>query len=81
MGKPISGLGKQSNLDRWHNHAKQNSYGNNKAQCREQLAPLGRGDREDDYSDKWQQPQKREDGKCYTFTNDLARKNSFTGDK
>ena len=56
------------------------SHGLGQRQCREQLA-LGRHDAENDYPDKWQQPQKREEGKCYTFTNDLARKNSFTGDK
>src|SRR5215470_8964201 len=27
MGKPISGIGKQSNLDKWANYAKKNSYG------------------------------------------------------
>jgi hypothetical protein len=80
MSKYISGLPTQNNLDKWASYAKRNGYGDKKAQCKEQLAPLGRGDRENDYPDKWQQTQKREEGKCYTFTNDLARSNSFTGD-
>jgi hypothetical protein len=79
MGKYISGFAKESNLKQWSDRAKQNSYGDNRAQCKEQLAPLGRGDRENDWSDDWKQPQKDKEGKCYTFANDLARANSFTG--
>jgi hypothetical protein len=56
MGKFISGLPTQNNLDRWHSYAKRNSYGNNsygnnKRQCRDQLVPVGRGDPENDWTD------------------------------
>jgi len=37
MGKPISGIGKASNLDKWAGYAKQNSYGHNKPQAKSQL--------------------------------------------
>jgi hypothetical protein len=37
--------------------------GDNKAQCREQLAPTGRHDAENDYPDKWQVPQRKSEGK------------------
>ena len=46
MGKFISGLPTDNNLNKWADYAKRNSYGDNKAQCREQLAPVGRGGRE-----------------------------------
>ena len=46
MGKFISGLPTQNNLDKWADYAKRNSYGDNKAQCKDQLGPVGRGGRE-----------------------------------
>jgi hypothetical protein len=56
MGKFISGLPTDNNLDKWADYTKRNSYGDNKAQCRDQLAPVGRGERENDWSDDWKQP-------------------------
>jgi hypothetical protein len=50
MGKFISGLPAQNNLDRWGRYAKQNSYGDNKRQCRDQFAPVGRGERQNDWT-------------------------------
>jgi hypothetical protein len=42
-------------------------------------APHGR---ESDWkADDWRQPQKQSEGKCYTITNDLAAKNSYTSAK
>jgi hypothetical protein len=50
MGKYISGFAKDRNLDKWANYARKNSYGDNKAQCKEQVAPVERGGRENDWS-------------------------------
>ena len=77
MGKYISGFATDKNLDKWADYAKRNSYGDNEDQCKEQLAPVGRGARENDWSDDWKQPQKDKGGKCYTIPNDQAARNSF----
>jgi hypothetical protein len=37
MGKPISGIGKRSNLDKWASYSKKNSYGDNDRQGKSQL--------------------------------------------
>src|SRR4029078_3004555 len=47
-GKFISGLPNNTNLDKWADYAKRNSYGDNKRQCRGQLARAGRHDAEND---------------------------------
>src|SRR6185312_13370695 len=54
MGKFISGLPNNTNLDKWADYAKRNTYGDNKRQCRGQLARAGRHDAENDWSDDWQ---------------------------
>jgi len=64
MGKFVSGLPTDNNLGKWADYAKRNSYGDNKRQCRDQLTPVGRGGRENDWSDdKWQEPQKKIEGR------------------
>lgn len=65
MGKFISGLPANNNLNKWASYAKQNSFDQrkSKAQSKRDLAPAGRGDREDDWSDKWQVPQAKSEGR------------------
>jgi hypothetical protein len=64
MGKFISGIPTHNNLDKWQSYAKRNSYGDNKRQCRDQLAPVG-GNRENDWTnDKWQEPQRKSEGRA-----------------
>jgi hypothetical protein len=80
MCKFISGLPTQNNLDRWHSYAKQNSYGDNKRQCRDQLAPAGRHDAENDWSDdRWQEPQKKTEGRGWADMNATTADNTYTG--
>jgi hypothetical protein len=80
MGKYISGFAKESNLDNWASYAQKNSYGDNKAQCKEQLAPVGRGDREDDWkADKWQEPQKKTEGRGWADMKATTADNTYTG--
>ena len=66
MGKYISGFAEENNLAKWADYAKKNSYGDNKRQCRDQLAPVGRGGRENDWSDDWKQPQKDKEGRGWS---------------
>jgi hypothetical protein len=83
MGKFISGLPTNHNLDKWADYAKRNSYGDNKAQCREQLEPAGRHDREDDWipnSGDWQTDQKQSEGRCYADMKATTADNCFTGE-
>jgi hypothetical protein len=84
MSKYISGLPTQNNLDKWASYAKRNSYGDNKAQCREQLAPAGRHDREDDWipnSGDWQEPQKQSEGRGYADMRPTTADNTYTTNK
>src|SRR4029079_13647024 len=74
MGKFISGLPNNTNLDKWADYAKRNSYGDNKRQCRGQLARAGRHDAENDWSDDWQQPQKSEEGRGWADINKGGRR-------
>ena len=74
MGKFISGLPTRNNLDKWHDYAERNSYGDNKRQCRGQLARAGRHDAENDWSDDWQQPQKSEEGRGWADINKGGRR-------
>jgi hypothetical protein len=79
MGKFISGLPTRNNLDKWHDYAKRNSYGDNKRQCRDPLAPAGRHDAEDNWSDKWQEPQRKSEGKCWADMKPTTADNTYTG--
>ena len=69
-----------SEPDRWHSYAKRNSYGDNKVQCRDQLAPVGRGGRENDWSDAWKQPQKDKEGRGWADMKATTADNCFTGE-
>lgn len=84
MSKFNSGLPTDKNLDKWSDYAKRNSFNprDSKAQSKRELGSVGKADAENDYipnSGDWQTEQKDREGKGYTFTNDLARQNSFTG--
>ena len=82
MSKYISGLPTHNNLDKWTSCAKRNSHGDNKAPCREQLAPAGRHDREDDWipnSGDWQEPQNQSESKCYADMRPTTADNTYTG--
>jgi hypothetical protein len=79
MGKFISGLPTQNNLDRWHSYAKQNSYGDNKRQCRDQLNSGGRHDAKNHWSDKWQEPQKKTEGRSWADMKATTADNTYTG--
>jgi hypothetical protein len=83
MGKYISGFSKQSNLDAWSAYAKRNSYGDNKAQATDILAPVEGGglhSRENDWSkDDWQVPQKDREGRGWCRMEPVAADNTFTG--
>jgi len=63
MGKFISGLPNNTNLDKWADYAK-----------RGQLARAGRHDAENDWSDDWQQPQKSEEGRGWADINKGGRR-------
>ena len=75
MVKFISGIAKDSNLSKWADYAKGNSYGHNKAQARAQL--LRRSGDDEKWSDDWQQPQKRQEGKGWNISNDCAAGNTY----
>jgi len=79
MGTFINGLGRKSNLDKWASYAKKNSYGDNAKQCKEQLAPAGRGDREDDWipnNKDWQEDQHH---KGWVDMKPTTADNTYTG--
>src|SRR5262245_62065146 len=80
-----SGLATERNLTTWAKVSRDNSFHADKGQSRHDLDASTAGrDREDDYvpnDERWQEKQRQEEGRGYTFSNDLARKNSFTGDK
>jgi len=78
MRKYISGFAKENNLAKWADYAK-NSYGDNKRQCRDQLAPVGRGGRENDWSDDWKQPQKDKEGRGWSDIKVTTADNTYTG--
>ena len=79
MGKYIS-LGKESNLDCWGDYAKRNSYGHNKHQMKEQLAPTGRHDAENDYKrGDWQETQRQSEGRGWAAMKPTTADNTFTG--
>jgi hypothetical protein len=83
-GQP-DGSNNKSNLKDWSDYAKRNSFDQraSKAQSKADLAPAGgpHGRESDWKADDWRQPQKQSEGKCYTITNDLAAKNSYTSAK
>ena len=79
MGKFISGLPNNTNLDKWADYAKRNSYGDNKRQCRGQLARAGRHDAENDWSDDWKQPQKDKEGRGWSDIKVTTADNTYTG--
>ena len=54
------------------------SHGLGQRQCREQLA-LGRHDAENDYPDKWQQPQKKNEGRGWADMKATTSDNTYTG--
>ena len=81
MGKFISGLPTDNNLGKWADYVQRNSYGDNKRQCREQLAPAGRHDAENDYPDKWQVPQRKSEGRGWADMKPTTADNTFTGNK
>jgi hypothetical protein len=49
--------------------------GDNKAQCKDQLAPAGRHDAENDWSNDWRQPQRQEEGRGWADINPAAKPN------
>jgi hypothetical protein len=79
MGKYISGFAKETNLDKWADYARKNSYGDNKPQAKDQLRPVGRGGRENDYSDDWKQPQKKQEGRCWADMKATTADKTYTG--
>jgi hypothetical protein len=78
MGKFISGLPTDNNLNKWADNAKRNSYGDNKAQCREQLAPVGRGGREN-YDWSSEQPVRKTEGRGWADMKATTADNTYTG--
>jgi hypothetical protein len=85
MGKYISGIASKANLDKWAGYAKSNSVdvGPIEAQSKRYLAPCKTSGREndyivaDDFSD-WQVPQQKFEGNGAVFTNDAARRSTYT---
>ena len=75
MGKYISGIAKESNLDKWANYAKQNSYGDNDRQGKSQLDSR---DKTHEASDGPTSVRTKE-GQGWVITNYCAAENSYTG--
>jgi len=76
MGKFISGIGKQSNLDKWASYAKQNSYGHNKPQAKRQLDGRDKGHEADDGPTSV----RTKEGRGWAeFTSYCQRESAYTG--
>jgi hypothetical protein len=85
MSKYISGVAKESNLDRWASYSRRNSFDRSetKAQSKDDLAPCGRHDAEEDYksgteASNWHQPQKDHEGRGWAPINPAAKPNTYT---
>ena len=76
MGKPISGIGKQSNLDKWANYAKKNSYGDNDRQGKSQLDSR---DNTHEASDGPTSVRTKEGKGWAEFTSYCQRESAYTG--
>ena len=76
MGKPISGIAKQSNLDKWANYAKKNSYGDNDRQGRSQLDSR---DKTHEASDGPTSVRTKEGRGWAEFTSYCQRESAYTG--
>jgi len=74
MGRFISGFATSNNLKSWSDYAKQNSYGDNKAQATDILVPVEDGGlhaAEVDWvpnDGDWQEPQRQSEGRCWSKT-------------
>jgi hypothetical protein len=78
MGKFISGLPTQNNLDRWHNYAKQNSYGDSKPQRRDQLLRSG-AESAKTIGPMTQVPQRNSEGRGWADMKATTADNTYTG--
>jgi len=82
MGKFISGLPTDNNLDNWANYAKRNSFDTSetKAQSRDDLAPCGRHDAENDWDSKnWHEAHKDREGRGWADMKATTADNTCTG--
>jgi hypothetical protein len=76
------GISNAANQKAWSDRAKSNSYGNNKAQARDILSGVGVAkDAKGDWSDDWQQAQRKTEGRCFAPINKAAVPNTYTTDK
>jgi hypothetical protein len=76
MGKSISGINKQSNLDKWANYAKKNSYGDNDRQGKSQLDSR---DKTREASDGPATVRTKEGQGWAEFTSYCQRESAYTG--
>jgi hypothetical protein len=75
--KYTSGFATQNNLDKWSNRAKlRRQQGSVQGP-----ACSGRAWDENDWSDKWQVPQAKSEGRCFAKLNPAAEPNTYTTDK
>ena len=79
----ISGLAKESNLDKWANYAKRNSFdqSDSKRQSKADFAPVEAAGRINDWSDDYRVAPKHQEGKGWVCANDLADRNTYSGSK
>jgi len=81
MGKPISVIGKRSNLDKWANYAKRNSYDGNecKRQARRDL-DASTANKDSSIPDMAAPDQKDKEGQGWAeFTSCCQRESAYTG--
>jgi len=77
MGKTIPGLGKQSNLDKWANYARKNSYDGN--ECRRQSRHDLDSSNIRETDDMAVPDVKTKEGRGFYHPSDVSRTNSYTG--
>src|SRR5262245_12730566 len=77
----ISGLAKESNLDKWANYANRNSFdqADSKRQSRHDLDASNTKGRESDWSDDGRVPQRRSEGRCWADIKATSAANTYTG--
>ena len=82
MGKYISGINKQSNLDKWADYAKQNSYDGRECSKQSRHDLDASNIPEDSTGRDMSVPrQRREEGRCFAEINPAAKPNTYTTDK
>src|SRR5262245_52907560 len=77
----ISGLAKESNLDKWANCAKRNSFdqAESKRRSRHDLDASNTKGGKSDWSDEGRVPQRQSEGRCWADMKATAADNTYTG--